>query len=321
MKSRGIRRTLLTVGAILVLLTGGPFLLPLPPLETVHPEALADADSQFMAVNGLTVHYKTGGSGSPALVLLHGFGASLFTWRELFAAPSPMGRLYAFDRPAFGLTERQLPGAYSPDDQVALTLAMLDQWGLERAVLVGSSAGGTVALRFALRHPDRVSGLILIGPAVYTGGGTPTLIQPLLGVPQVERVGLFALRHILPRSDSLLGVGWLEPSRATPAVMEGYKKPLRAHDWDRALWAFIRASRPFTAEARLGEIRVPTLVVSGDQDRVVPVAESVRLSQRLPNAALALIPDCGHLPHEECPEAFIARISVFLAQHQLADHD
>ena len=114
---RGWKRTaLILVGALLALLIIGPFLIPVPPLEgTVPPQQLADPDSRFIEINGLAVHYKQLGQGQPTFILLHGFGASLFSWREVMAPLADMGTVVAFDRPAFGLTARPMPGEWESD--------------------------------------------------------------------------------------------------------------------------------------------------------------------------------------------------------------
>ncbi len=167
-----LRRLLIGLGVLLLLLLVGPFLVPVPPLKgTVPPEQLADPDSRFIEVNGLTVHYKMAGEGEPAFFLLHGFGASTFSWREVMGPLAEMGTVVTFDRPAFGLTERPTPGEwegqspYAPEAQADLTVGLMDALGVERAVLVGNSAGGTVALLTALTYPERVVGLVLVDAA------------------------------------------------------------------------------------------------------------------------------------------------------------
>jgi len=95
------------LSVIIALLLVVPFLIPVPPLEnTVPAESLADPDSKFIEVNGVNVHYKSYGQGEPAFILLHGFGASLFSWRDVTAPLSEYGTVIAYDRPAFGLTKR-----------------------------------------------------------------------------------------------------------------------------------------------------------------------------------------------------------------------
>jgi hypothetical protein len=98
------------VGLILIVLVG-PFFVPVKPLEgLVPPEDLADPDSEFIEVDGLKFHYKQMGEGKPAIILLHGFSASTFSWRSVMEPLSKLGTVFAYDRPSSGLTERPLPG-------------------------------------------------------------------------------------------------------------------------------------------------------------------------------------------------------------------
>jgi pimeloyl-ACP methyl ester carboxylesterase len=223
----------------------------------------------------------------------------------------------AYDRPAFGLTSRPLRdqwthgNPYTPDAAADLTVAIMDAMGLERAVLVGHSAGGAIAVQTALRHPDRVQALILVAPAVYQGG-SPSAVQPFLRLPQVRRLGPLLVRWLLPRFGTRLAFSaWYDPEQVTDEVLEGYERPLRAENWDRALWELTLASRPVDT-TRLPELTIPTLVITGDSDAVVPPANSERLVGDLPDAALIIIPQTGHLPMEERPEQFLAAVEAFL---------
>ncbi len=319
---RRLGRVLLTmIAALLLLLLIGPLLIPVPPLKgTLPAEQLADPDSLFVQANGLTVHYKRAGQGEPVLILLHGFGASVFSWREVMVPLSQFGTVIAFDRPAFGLTERPLPGQwqgenpYTTEAQVRLTLALMDKLGVPQAILVGNSAGGTIAMLTTLSAPERVQALILVSPVVYEGGGAPSWVRLLSGLPQVRRLGPWLVRFLVARLEGSLPSAWHDPSKITPEVWAGYQKPLQVENWDRAFWEFTLAGRPQDLEKQLDRITLPTLVITGDDDRWVPTAQSVRLSKELPNAQLAVIPDCGHVSHEECPEEFMAAVASFLAK-------
>jgi pimeloyl-ACP methyl ester carboxylesterase len=312
-----LRGLLIALGALLIILLVGPFLVPVPPLEgTVPPERLADPDSRFIEVNGITVHYKMAGSGRPAFILLHGFAASTFSWREVIGPMSEWGTVVAFDRPGFGLTERPLQwtgrSPYSPESQSDLTVGLMDALGIERAVLVGNSAGGTLAILTALTYPERVEALVLVSPAVYVGGGTPAWLRPFLNTPQMRHLGPLLARQIQDWGVDFARSAWHDPEKLTPEIWEGYTKPLRAENWDRALWEVTRASRPLGLETRLGEVRVPVLVITGDDDRIVPTQQSVRLAGEIPGAQLAVIPECGHVPQEECPGPFLEAVEAFL---------
>ncbi len=307
------------LGAAAVLI--GPFLVPVPPLkDTVPPEQLADADSRFAVINGVKLHYKVAGSGEPAIILLHGFAASTFSWRAVMAPLAELGTVVAYDRPSSGLTERPLPGdwtgasPYGPDAQVELLIGLLDFLGVQQAILVGNSAGGTVAVQAALRYPERVTALVLVDPAIFTSGGAPAWIRPLLGTPQLRHLGPLLARNIQGRGEQILELAWHDPGKITPEVRTGYRKPLQAENWDRGLWELTVAGRDLKLAERLAEVRQPALVITGDDDRIVPTAQSIRLAGELPGAALTVIPACGHVPHEECPEPFLAVVKPFIAQ-------
>jgi pimeloyl-ACP methyl ester carboxylesterase len=313
------RVILMLLFVLALLLLVGPFLIPVPELEgTVPPEQLADPESRFVEIEGIDVHYKVAGQGQPLLVLLHGFGSSVFSWREVMPRLAQFGTVVAFDRPAFGLTERppadawQGANPYTVDAQVQLAVGLMDELGVERAILVGHSAGGGIAVLTSLQFPDRVQALILVSPAIYAGGGTPSWIRPLLRLPQVRRLGPLVVRWQVAQLERALPTAWHDPSKITPEVLAGYRKPLQVDNWDVAFWEFLSASRPVGVADQLDRVTMPALVVTGDDDTWVPTAQSVRLASELPNAELAVIPSCGHVAQEECPEQFLEAALGFL---------
>ncbi|MBN8582761.1 MAG: alpha/beta hydrolase [Anaerolineae bacterium] len=302
---------------LLALLLIGPFLVPVPPLEnTVSAETFADDDSKFIEVNGVDVHYKIYGEGEPVFILLHGFGASLFSWREVTEPLTQFGTVIAYDRPAFGLTERPMEwegeSPYSQDSQVELVISLMDALGVEKATLVGNSAGGTISMLTALKYPERVTRLILVDPAVYAGGGAPAWIRPLLGTPQFDHLGPLFARQLQAQGTEFLKTAWHDPSKITPEIFEGYQQPLQVENWDKALWELTVSSRESGLAERVSEFNLPILVITGDDDRIVPTEQSLRLAEELPNTELAVIPQCGHVPHEECPAVFMQAVTEFL---------
>jgi pimeloyl-ACP methyl ester carboxylesterase len=324
-----LQRVLKTVGVVLLVLLAlaliVPLALPIPPLEnTIAPEQLADADSQFMDVNGLRVHYKKTGDGETAFVLLHGFASNTYTWDKVLREFGARGTTLAYDRPAFGLTSRPLPGEwqgenpYSPEANVDLLFALLDAQGIDKAILVGNSAGGAVAMDAALQHPERVQGLILVDAAIYEGGGRPAWLAPILNLPQVQRIGPLLVRGIADSGMELLKTAYHDPNKLTAETIAAYRKPLRAHNWDIGLWQFTTAAQSRQLAARLTELKMPVLVVTGDDDRIVPTASSLRLAREIPGAQLAVLPQCGHVPQEECPAAFMQAVNPFVAKLEAA---
>ena len=251
----------------------------------------------------------------PTFVLLHGFGASVFTWRAVMAKFGELGRVVAYDRPAFGLTERPLQwtgqNPYSEAGQVAIAIALLDSLQIDTAVWVANSAGARVAVDVALTHPNRVAALVLVDPAVNSPG---RWLRPLLQTPQLERLGMLRVRSLADRGDEAIQRAWHDPGLITPEVYAGYRKPLRANDWDKALWQFATADQaPLSTE--LSQLAtIPTLVITGTDDRIVPQQKSIDLAARIPGSRFVALPDCGHVPQEECPGPFMDVVREFMAQ-------
>ncbi|HTK97105.1 MAG TPA: alpha/beta hydrolase [Pseudomonadales bacterium] len=304
------------VAILVALLLIVPFLIPVPPLTgTVDPITLADPDSRFGNVAGVHVHYKEAGVGAPAFVLLHGFGASVFTWRHVMGSFAERGRTVAYDRPAFGLTERPLQWSgenpYGDDAQIDIALALLDSLTIDRAVWVANSAGARVAVAVALRHRERVIALVLVDPAI---SGGPGWLRPLLRIPQLQHLGPLTVRSISDRGDAVVRRAWHDPTRVTADVLAGYRKPLRANDWDKALWEFTSAPRDSEMLRDVaGLATTPTLLITGDDDRIVPTQRTIDLAAKIPGSRLVVLPDCGHVPQEECPAPFMNSVREFLS--------
>lgn len=318
---RPLKILLAILAALLLILAVGPFLIPVPPLQGLKPpRELADPESRFITVDGVEIHYKEMGSGPRAFLLLHGFGASTFTWREVMADFAAYGRVIAFDRPGYGLSQRLLPGdwtgenPYTAESQARQIIALMDALGIERAVLVGNSAGGTISVFTYLTYPQRIEALVLLDPAIYSGGGAPAFVRPLLGLPQMRHIGPLISRSLVSDPQNLLNLAWHNPSQITPDILDGYAKAYQVENWDKALWEFTIASRDLNLDTRLGEIRVPTLVITGDDDRIVPTQESVNLASEIANADLIVLPACGHLPQEECPAGVMEAVNLFITR-------
>lgn len=313
------RNLKITAVTLLVILLVGPFLIPVPPLtDTLSERELADPDGQFIDVNGLTIHYKEMGQGDTTYILLHGFGASVYSWQAVMDDFAAIGRVVAYDRPAFGLTSRPMPAdwvngqnPYSVDANVEHLSALMDALGVEKAVLVGNSAGGGVAVAFALAYPERVQALILVSPAVGGGGRFPAWINPIFTTPQMRHVGPLLVRSIAETGNDTIRQAWHDPAKITPDVIEGYRKLLRANNWDRALYEFSFAPRSAPLRERMTDLSMPVLVITGDDDRIVPSADSIVLAEEF-NFPPIVLPACGHVPQEECPQDFMAAVDQFI---------
>lgn len=279
--------------------------------------------SQFVAIgDGVTVHLRDEGpKDAPAIMLLHGSNADLHTWEPWVEALKGQYRVIRFDQVGHGLTGPDPAHDYSRDNYVADVRQVADKLGLQKFILGGNSMGGKHALAFAVAHPDRVAGLVLVdgsgGPMLPqkgdetrkdTGGGN-------IGFKIAQTPGINLLvEQITPRS---LIAQSLEQSVSvkavvTDAAVDRYWELLRYPGNRRAtLKRFGYAYEPLT-EAEIAAVTTPTLILWGEEDRLIPVAAGQWLARTMPNAQLVVYPDIGHLPHEEAVPETLASLTAWL---------
>ncbi|MEX0836027.1 MAG: alpha/beta hydrolase, partial [Nitriliruptor sp.] len=252
-------------------------------------------------------------------VLLHHFYGNVATWRHAQTGLSDTRRVAAFDRPAFGLTERPHRSTwtdrnpYTRAASVDITLDLLDDLESDRAVLVGSSAGGTSALETYARAPERVRALVLVAPAITGDVGPPTFLRTVMRTPQLRRIGPRIVRRAAGdvTVDRVSG-SWADPTRATDDDVQAYTRPLQVEGWDRGYWELFAAEPPPNLSTLLPRIDVPTLVISGDSDPVITPRQNRRTAAAIPGAEYVELERCGHTPQEECPDAFLGVVRDFL---------
>ncbi len=309
MKSRMIKRgsIILAVGAIICLII--PLLLPYPPIQgAVTPEQLADPDSQFIQVNNITLHYKTYGQGNTVFILLHGTLLNTYSWHEVVESLSKLGRVIAYDRPPFGLASRPMPGTwkgespYSYEAQTDLLIGLMDVLQIKQAILIGNSMGGGIAAYTAQRYPDRVQGLVLIAPA-QTRHFFPTPVRWVLAAPQLRQsLGPLLLRSQLEKfASNLYRLSWHDPSKIQQEDWDAYLTVFKMENWDRAMWELLIAAKPFETILCFETITAPTLIITGDDDRVLGTQTNIQLADKISTSQLVVIPNCGHIAQEECP--------------------
>jgi len=296
-----------------------PLVVPVESSGTLSEEQAAGESATFVDIGGVGVHYvsrdyRGEGANPPLFVLLHGFGASTYSWREVIDDISDLGDVVAYDRPAFGLTQRptswQGESPYGVDAQMALIAGVIEEFSREDqpVILVGHSAGGTLAAEFGVRYPSDTEALILVAPAILTTGGGPSWIAPLLDIPQVDRIGPLLVGGIAQSGNDLLERSWHNPSLLTQEIRDGYRVPLSIRGWERAFWEFQKAPRSFRVTDDPAALEVPVAIITGDDDRVVATANSRELAGIIPGAELFVIEASGHLPQEETPAEFMAAL-------------
>jgi len=286
---------------------------------------LAQHYSTFVNIDGIDVHVRfdpgNGKKTGLSFVLLHGFASWVYTWDHVFDELAEMGSVLAYDRPGFGLTEKVLPKSlgfnpYTQDYQMKLLTELLDYHSLDSVILMGHSAGGVVALRYALEHPERVRALVLIDPAVYIQPPFPEILNRVLTALEVEELGpRFFAERFIDFANEGMKLSWYDASKITPERVEKFLLPTRIKNWEIALWKFMKANLDQRdLEERLSLLTIPTLIIWGKQDRIVPLEDGKRLLKTLSNATLVTINRCGHVPQEEAPHAFLQIIKEWTDQ-------
>ncbi len=302
-----------------------PFLIPEPNSGTLTNVEAAGAGAEFTKLNGIDVHVKTQKytgdckCDAPLIVLMHGFGASTFSWRKVIEPLGEYGQVIAYDRPAFGFTERPSVtlgvDSYGFEANFKILDDLIAKYGNNRkVVLVGHSAGGQLAAEYTRLNQAKVQGLILVDAAIVTTGGSPDGLSWLYQIPQIDKLGPILVSSIAQTGDDLLRRSHFDQAQVTDEVYEGYHQPLKVKGWERAFWKFATASRKNDLLANIGTIKTPTLLISGVADTVVPVADQTKLKEMIPASQLILIEKSAHLPQEEQPQAFLNAFEPFMSE-------
>src|SRR5919112_3752642 len=268
-------------------------------------------DKQDVEIDGLPIRYLAAGEGPP-LVLLHGAGDNALDWRWVMPHLAATHRVYAPDLP--GSPDSARPAAdYSPAFFERFVAGFLDALEIGPATFVGNSLGGLIALRLALSEPARVTALVLVDSAglgcavnpVFTSVSVPGLGEAAI---PLWRTRAGAYQRALGRTTLLFA----HPPRSVPR--EWLAEQCRLARSPGYLEAHLTVLRTLVSPLgqrqvlvdRLPSMKIPTLVVWGERDRVFPRSQARGAVTRLPEGSLSLIPNCGHMPHVECPDRFLA---------------
>lgn len=312
------------IGLLAALLVG-PFLIPVNSSGTLTKEQAAQeiwgSDSQFVELANQEVHYVSAGkpTSKKLIVLLHGFGASAFSYKDVLAPLGEIGYVIAYDRTGFGFTGRPTSWSgespYGIESQLQLLDELVTGFGANKEVIIlGHSAGGNIAASYAERFEGNVQKLVLFAPAVGTGAAPGSGFSWLFDIPQIDHLGPLLVSTIATSGLDLLYESYVDDSKITDSVIAGYTAPLKVEGWEKAFWLFNKAPRSNGVGERIAGISVPTLVITGDSDTVVETAASVAVAEIISGAKLSIIAKTGHLPNEELPEQFASEVIKFIQE-------
>jgi pimeloyl-ACP methyl ester carboxylesterase len=279
----------------------------------------AAVEAQSVEIDGLPIRYLAAGEGPP-LVLLHGAGDNSLDWRWVLPALARDHRVYAPELP--GSPDSARPAAaYSPAFFERFVATFVDALGTGRATFVGNSLGGLIALRLALSEPDRVRALVLVD-----GAGLGSAINPLFTSVNIPLLGEAAMPFwrtpvgAYQRAWGRTALLFAHPPGSVPR--QWLAEQCRLAQSPGYLEAHLSVLRTIVSPLgqrevlvdRLPSLKVPTLVVWGERDRVFPESQARGAVGRLRDGSLAIIPDCGHMPHVECPDRFVGAVDGFLLE-------
>jgi len=273
----------------------------------------APPPSQFIAVRGMQVHLRDEGPRDDPvpIVLLHGTSASLHTWEGWTRELTRERRVIRFDLPGFGLTGPSPDGIYTVESYVDTVLAVADRLGVQRFVLAGNSLGGYVAWATAVLHPERVERLVLVDAAGY-----PFQSQSVPLAFRIARTPILnvLMRDVLPRGvvERSLRDVYGDPTRVTPDLVDRYFDLATRAGNRAALVARFNQTKPGSLADRVPEIQVPTLILWGGKDRLIPLEFGERFARDIHGSRLVVFDALGHVPHEEDPARTVAAVLPFM---------
>lgn len=267
---------------------------------------------KHVTLGGVRLCYVDAGQGDDVLVFLHPAMSNLKVWREAIREFQGRFRVIALDLPGSGKSDKPSRFRYHPEAFASVTARLLDHLGVAAATLVGNSNGGATALAFALQFPQRTQRLVLVGAAGIRARApwkqrflrwvlTPTHIA----TSNLYLTKVFAERALFvkpsPRTDA-----FLSDLLALRGAGEEYAR------WVRAQAKLVRSAVSYDVSAQLASIQAPTLLIWGERDRLLPKEDALLAQKAVKGAELVLLPEVGHMPEVEVPEAFNKVLDAFL---------
>lgn len=274
-------------------------------LEAKYLNAAAD----LIDVAGVKLHVRVSGSKSaPAIILIHGFGASLHTWEPWAQVLAAHHRVIRFDLPGAGLSSPDPTGDYTDARSMQVLIALMNTLGVTKASVIGNSIGGRIAWTFAATHPERVDKLVLVAPDGFASPGFA------YGTPPEVSGTMKLMRYVLPKFMLKMSLqpAYADPKFLTDALTNRYFDLMLGEGSRDALLARMAQTTLVDPVPLLKRIQAPTLLVWGEQDGMIPFANSAEYLKTIPNVKLVSLNGVGHLPHEEAPERSIVPVNEFL---------
>lgn len=314
-------KTLLRVlGALVLLIVAvlaiGWFALQRPdiPWKTLRAKYETPASRYVDLPGGLHVHYRDQGNPSgPVLVLVHGISANVDTWEPWVKRLSATYRIITLDLPGHSLTETPAGFKVGPDTFIDTVQGVADHLKLGKFVIAGNSMGGGVAWQYALAHPERLDGLVLVDAAGWSRPKDKN-DGPLIFKIMANPAGRALIKNLDARNLTKAGLqdAYLDKTLVTDALVDRYVDLARAPGHRDILLGLQSSFREPATAARLAAIKVPTLVMHGRQDKLIPFENGEAFAGAIPDATLIAYYGVGHVPMEQIPDRSAADLDGWL---------
>ena len=300
-----MKKSVIFTGLIVIVLIGFLFFYTPAPIEI--PD---DIDGKFVQIDSKKIRYIDAGSGMP-LVFIHGFGSSIFSWRKNLGPISKHYRVCAPDLPGFGYSDKPLDADYTIESYADFIIQLMDKLQIKKAVLVGHSLGGGIALVASLKYPSRVQSLILLDTEAYPI--TPPLMLTVAKLPGIRSIihraiGEWVIRISLKRS-------YYDHGLITDRLVDEYYQPFLTENGKAAPIKVLQAmdfEKLKELPRRYRHIRKKALIIWGKEDRISRVHLAHKLKRDLRYSKLKIIPASGHLVQEEKPDVVNRAILNFV---------
>ena len=282
--------------------------------EKVADEVPHSENSHFVEVDGATVHYQEFGDATEqTLLLIHGFTSSTYVWHTVAPMFADQNfHVIAVDLLGFGYSDKPAWFEYSIASQARMIERLMDRLGIGRAVLVGSSYGGAVASTVALDYPARVGKLVLVDAVINDEVINQGILKYASFTGLGEVVAPFLLdskRFMRRRMENMLAPQ--NHHLITQKRIDSISRPLNAADAHHSVLSSARNWDANRIEKDAYLINQPTLLVWGEDDKIIPLQNGEKLHREILNSQLFVLKDCGHVPQEEKPERFVELVTEF----------
>lgn len=282
--------------------------------ETVADRVFHSENSQFAEVDGMSIHFQEfGDAADPTLLLIHGYTASTYVWHQVAPELADQGfHVVAPDLVGFGFSDKPAWFDYSIASQARMIVRLMNVLGIGRATIIGSSYGGAVASTVALDYAERVEKLILVDAVC----NDDVLAKPILKFASVRGIGEILTSFFLDSKafHKMRMKNTLAPANhhlITQERIDSVHRPLAARDAHHSVLATSRSWDACRIQDDAQYINQPTLIIWGDEDKVIPIQNGEKLFDSILNSRFVVFKDCGHVPPEENPELFVDLVSEF----------